>query len=250
MRRLRTALSVLTVIPVGGKGPGAFPSPHDLPLSVPFFPLVGACLGLLLALLNHFLSKVLPAQLTAVLLVTLAWMLTGGIHLDGLADTVDGLASRAPAARALEVMHDPRVGAVGAAAAFLTILIKYASLAVLLPGPRTVVLLVMPVVGRQAMVTVMPFYRYAREGPGLAAPFAGEVSPGHAALALAVASLLLVVACLGYPRLGSPSWWGQGWAWGQAAWQQTAWPGAWEDLLETCTEPCVNWPRPSSYWEW
>lgn len=200
MRGLRTAFSILTVIPLGAARAGPSPSPGDLARCTPFFPVVGACLGGALALANHLLSPLLPGQVTAALLVLLAWALTGGIHLDGLADTTDGLASRAPAARALEIMHDPRVGAVGAAAAFFAILLKYATLAALPPSPRTLALLLMPAVGRQAMVTVMPFYRYPREVPGLASPFAGRVSRGEAALALAITSLLVVAACLGYPR--------------------------------------------------
>ncbi|MDI6894754.1 MAG: adenosylcobinamide-GDP ribazoletransferase [Bacillota bacterium] len=200
MRRLRTAFSILTVIPTGAERAGASLSPGDLVRCVPFFPVVGACLGGALALTNHLLSPLLPGQVVAALLVALAWALTGGIHLDGVADTADGLASRAPAARALEIMRDPRVGAVGAAAAFLTVLLKYASLAALPAAPRTAALLVMSALGRQGMVTVMPFYRYPRELPGLASPFAGRVSRGQAVLTLAITSLLVAAACLGYPR--------------------------------------------------
>lgn len=207
MHRLRTALSILTILPVGatsaaGKAPSPreLPSPGELAASVPFFPVVGALLGAVLAIANHFLSHVLSGQVTAALLLAMAWLLSGGIHLDGLADTTDGLASRAPADRALEIMRDPRVGAVGAAATFLTILLKFSSLAALSAGFRTPVLFVMPVLGRQAMATVMPFYPYPRQVPGLASPFARRVPRRHAAAALGFTTLLLAATCLAYPQ--------------------------------------------------
>lgn len=198
MRRLLLALSILTVIPVPRTEEGV--NSADLARCAPLFPVAGAFLGAVLGLANICLSRPLPDQVVAALLVALAWGLSGGMHLDGLADTADGLAARAPAPRALEVMRDPRVGAAGAAAAFLVLLTKYSVLAALGDVSRTAVVLVMPAVGRQAMVTAMPSYPYPRQAPGLASPFAGRVRPRQALAGLAVTFLLAAGVSLAFPR--------------------------------------------------
>lgn len=188
MRRLLVALSVLTVVPVP-----ATPSSGELAGSVPFFPVVGALIGCLLALVDFLLHPFLCPRVVAALVLTVSWLLTGGMHLDGLADTADGLAARAPRQKVLEVMRDPRVGAVGAATIFLLLLIKWACLEALSPSLRMPALLLMPVIGRQAMVITMPRYRYPRAEPGLASPFAGKVSPAASLVALGITLLLVAV---------------------------------------------------------
>lgn len=200
MRRLRLALSLLTVFPLRADLP-----PQEWPGAAPFFPLVGGLLGGALALANRLLSAVWPDPVTAALLVLLSWLLSGGIHLDGLADTADGLACRGSPEEALEVMRDPRVGAVGAAAAFLVLVLKFSCLEALAPLPRSAAALLMPVAGRQAMVLVMPRYRYPRAVPGLATPWAGKVTHRQAGGALGVTLLPLAVTGGLFPSLVLPS---------------------------------------------
>src|SRR4030088_432441 len=103
---MRDALAFLTVLPVGARDrpPGR--------RSLLAFPLVGLVVGAIWALAAYGASRLWgpwPAAAGVVL------ALPGGLHLDAVADVADGWASRLPAQRALEVMRDPAIGAVGAA---------------------------------------------------------------------------------------------------------------------------------------
>ena len=78
------------------------------------FPLVGLAEGFLMTAWGHVANLLgVPATIVAAVLVALPVAVTGGIHLDGLCDTSDALASWAPRERKLEIMHDPRAGAFG-----------------------------------------------------------------------------------------------------------------------------------------
>jgi adenosylcobinamide-GDP ribazoletransferase len=86
-------------------------------------PLVGLVLGaLLVAGLNYLLPLLFPPLVTAVLTVSVYILLTGGLHMDGLGDTADGVFSNRPAERALEIMKDSRVGTNAVIALILVIL--------------------------------------------------------------------------------------------------------------------------------
>ena len=111
MRHLLLAIQFLTILPV--------PSPRrcdpeDLGRATAWFPLVGLLLGGLLWLADLGLTPLFPRHLTDALLVTLLAVLTGGLHLDGLADVCDGLAARGDKQRFLAAMKDSHVGALGA----------------------------------------------------------------------------------------------------------------------------------------
>lgn len=144
------ALAFLTVFPVGSRA-GA-PSRSSLLA----FPLVGLLVGAVWAALGwvgHGLWGSLPAA-ALVLLVDAA--VTGGLHLDAVADVADGWGSRKPAEEALAVMRDPAIGAIGASVLGATLLVRWSLLAALIgraaPPGHWVVLVVAPVIGRCAMV--------------------------------------------------------------------------------------------------
>ena len=92
-----------------------------------YFPIVGIIIGLVLAGLN-FVFGVLPASLANILLVAALAISSGGLHLDGLADTFDGLAGHRTPEQRLEIMRDSRIGGFGAIALGLFLLIEYVSL--------------------------------------------------------------------------------------------------------------------------
>src|SRR5690554_3038135 len=79
--------------------------------SVVFYPLAGSVIGLLLFMAALGLSYVLPSIVAGVCLLIIWVVLTGGIHLDGLLDTADGILSRQPREKMLEIMKDSRIGA-------------------------------------------------------------------------------------------------------------------------------------------
>jgi adenosylcobinamide-GDP ribazoletransferase len=122
---LALAVSFLSRLPARATAPAA----THFARALAWFPTVGALLAALL--LGVSLSAGLftdPAIAAALTLC--AWVaLTGGLHTDGLADSVDGLAAaRGNAARGLEVMRDPRIGAHGAVTLILVLLVKFSLL--------------------------------------------------------------------------------------------------------------------------
>ena len=135
-----------------------------------WFPLVGLIIGAVLAVLDFLLGLVLPA-LPGTALLLVAWVaLTGGLHLDGFIDCCDGLLVAKPPESRLEIMKDSRVGAFGVIGAICLLLVKFSALVALAPDDRWRWLLVVPTLGRGAMVWAAWRYPLARED-GFAAWF-------------------------------------------------------------------------------
>ena len=126
MRLILIAFQFLTIIPL----PFGFRcEKEDLGRSTAFFPLVGLAIGGLLAGANWLISPWIARPLCDALLITLLALITGALHLDGLADVCDGLAARGGRERFLAVMKDSQVGAVGAVGLVLGLLLKWQALA-------------------------------------------------------------------------------------------------------------------------
>lgn len=157
------------------------PTAVELARSMAWYPVVGLLIGGGLVLADMGLSKLFIPAVGNVLLVILVVVLTRGLHQDGLADTLDGLAGgKTPAAR-LPIMRDPRIGAIGATGLFLSLLLRYAGLMALPQALRVPALFCMPAIGRWAMVTVAWASPYARAEGGLAASFLTHLSWHHVA---------------------------------------------------------------------
>jgi adenosylcobinamide-GDP ribazoletransferase len=155
--RLLAALQFLTVIPVKRRF-----SAKQLGRSTAYFPVVGIVIGLILAALNYLLSLVLPSGVVNALLVVSLVVLSGGLHLDGLADTCDGLAKHGTPDERRRVMHDSRVGGFGVIGIALVLLVKYVSLNSLPPSLVMFSLVIAPVISRWTMVYAIFAYPYGR----------------------------------------------------------------------------------------
>lgn len=155
--RLLAALQFLTIIPVKRSF-----SAEQVGRSTGYFPVVGIIIGLILAALNYLLSLVLPSSVVNALLVVSLAVLSGGLHLEGLADTCDGLAKHGTPEERWQVMHDSRVGGVGVIGLALVLLVKYISLNSLPQSLMMFALLTTPVISRWAMVYAIFAYPYAR----------------------------------------------------------------------------------------
>jgi adenosylcobinamide-GDP ribazoletransferase len=186
IRGLVTAIRFLTIVPVPGR---ALEGPDALGRAAGWFPLVGLTLGGLLWVAHRLLSMVFPPLLTA-LLVLVTWKaLTGGIHLDGLADTLDGLTGRDPQER-LAIMRDSRIGVFGALGLSVVLLISLLALAEL-PGPvREKALLLAPVVGRHAPLQLARAFQPATPGQGSGEAFMKAVT----LRAVSIGALLVIVS--------------------------------------------------------
>jgi adenosylcobinamide-GDP ribazoletransferase len=193
MRLLLVALQFLTIIPLPGK---ICYEEGDLGRSTLFFPLVGLLLGLMLAGADYFLTS-LPPQLSALLLVALLALVTGALHLDGVADVSDGMAARGDRERFLAVMKDSRIGAIGVVGLLLVILLKWQAIAALSSGERRNALIFFPLAARLAQVVIMAGSRAARSD-GLGRLFLSGVGWWQLllaeAFALGIAWFLLGVA--------------------------------------------------------
>ncbi|MCG9891843.1 MAG: adenosylcobinamide-GDP ribazoletransferase [Thermosynechococcaceae cyanobacterium MS004] len=127
-------------------------------------PWIGGLIGVFLTLTNHLLQQWSASDLLRGVLVTALWILiTGGLHLDGVMDTADGLAVLDPERR-LSVMSDSRTGAFGAIAAIVLVLLKVAAISDLSPNAP---LWVIPIWGRWAQWYAIARYPYLKpDGKG------------------------------------------------------------------------------------
>jgi adenosylcobinamide-GDP ribazoletransferase len=130
VRAFAAAIAFLTRIPTGG---GSF----DVGAGAAFFPVVGAAVGAAVGGIAYGLAQVIPALAAAGIAVAFGALVTGGLHLDGLADTADALGAGSRE-QALAIMRDHAIGTYGAAALALDLVVKTAALASLTGRSRVV----------------------------------------------------------------------------------------------------------------
>jgi len=135
-----------------------------------YFPVVGMLLALLLWLLTLILTPLIPQLVLAALLVAALVFLTGGLHLDGLMDSCDGLFGGGTSERKLDIMHDSRVGSFGVLAGICILLLKFALFASLKEHALSLALLIALPSARWAMVVALRVFPSAR-ATGLGAAF-------------------------------------------------------------------------------
>jgi len=168
-RALVSAIGFLTRLPV----PNVVLAEADVARGAGFFAWVGALLAALLWLLHAALHS-LGSSVAAMAVITFWAWLTFALHLDGLADTVDGLSGgRGDRARTLSIMRDSRIGAHGAVALCLGLGLKWAALERLFAAAN-VLWVIAPIVSRFACTVLLASFAYARE-QGLGSAFADRV---------------------------------------------------------------------------
>jgi adenosylcobinamide-GDP ribazoletransferase len=162
LKGLVGALVFYTRLPISAK------IPYEIDRIGRFAPVVGLLLGICLLVGDRGLGWLgLESFSRAVLLVGLWCLLTGGLHLDGVMDTADGLAVQNPQLR-LQVMQDSQTGAFGVMAGGLLLLLKVAFLTDLeydhtfTYNSRFWALLLAPVWGRWGQVLAIALYPYLR----------------------------------------------------------------------------------------
>lgn len=138
MRNLRTALGLLTTLPFGM--PEVW-QPGDSGRAAIWYPLVGVVVGGLTWLCWLILTLYFPPLIVGVLTVMVWVALTGGLHLDGLADCCDGLMGSATTRRRLEIMKDPHLGTFAGIGLLLVLMLKAATLSLLAPSSGIAIIL-------------------------------------------------------------------------------------------------------------
>jgi adenosylcobinamide-GDP ribazoletransferase len=164
MRHFIAAIQFITIVPVGRA------DTFDPPKMIPFFPIVGLCLGLLMALFDHFATTLWSRPVVSLLDILLLAVLTGAFHLDGLGDSADGLLGQRTKDKALTIMKDSRLGTMGLVAIVFGLALKWAGIAGL-DTHRTLLLIIVPAYARAGMLFGMRFLEYGRPDGGTGTDF-------------------------------------------------------------------------------
>ncbi len=198
MKRLLLAFQFLTVFPVKVKGDV---SENDLVSSTAFFPAAGAFQGLVLAGTALGGTKIFQPEVVAGLVISVYLLMSGGFDMDGLMDTFDALAVRSTGdeerdrEKRLSVMKDSTVGAMGAMAMAMVLLLKFLLLNSLfhtVPLDTAVSLLfLMPVFSKWVTVPAM-YHGIPARRDGLGRIFLDRVGLAH----VFVSTLVLSIFCL------------------------------------------------------
>ena len=181
---LLAAFQFLTLLPIKRSF-----NAEQIGRSTVFFPIVGIVIGLVLAGVNYLLILILPPSVVNVLLVAALAVSSGGLHLDGLADTFDGIAGHRTPEQRLEIMRDSRIGGFGAIGLGLFLIVEYVSLNSIPDSLKLYVLILAPALSRWAMVYAIFAYPYARPA-GLGRAFKDTVNWRHLAIATLVTALI------------------------------------------------------------
>jgi len=187
----RIAGAFLTILPVARD---LSMEPPRLARSMGFFPAVGLVLGLALVVLNWVLTPLIPRAVLDCLLILILIALTGALHLDGIADLIDGLAGGKDREGILRIMKDSRVGAMGVVGLVMVLLLKYLSLYNVPLEMKSAALIFVPAAGRWVQVVLAAFCRYVRIEGGTGGAFVEHV--GERETLIATVTLLLAAIVL------------------------------------------------------
>ena len=172
-------------------------SEEEISRSVLYYPVIGLCIGLLLILIVSTLSDLVNANAYSMVAATLIafWVLiTGALHLDGLADTADGfVGGQSSTERTLSIMKDPVSGPIGITAIFLILLLKYSAIVTILNLELSYWnLLLAPIIGRAVAIGLLTYSPIAQQ-QGLAFELKKTEYPEVVALILFLVAIMVYI---------------------------------------------------------
>jgi adenosylcobinamide-GDP ribazoletransferase len=186
---LPLAISFLTILPVIDRRPA---SDEAVAGSFAWFPIVGFLIGVALVGEDWLLAFYFAQVIRSVLIIVSLTVITGAVHLDGLADSADALGAGRDRERALDILHDSRVGTFGASAIFFDLTLKILALSTLAGHRRYAALIFAPTLARWAMLIVaagLPYLRTAGSGSTL---LSGKIS-GARTTVVAIFTLVVML---------------------------------------------------------
>ena len=189
---LVTALRTLTILPVPGR------DAERLSSALPWFPIVGGLLGLALYGLARGVEVLAGGNWpggAAVVVLAAGALLTGGLHLDGLADWADGFGGGRDREKTLAIMKDSHIGAFGVVALTLILVARWAALARVIELGLGAWIVVALIAARAVQVELAASLPYARPEGGTAAGFVEGAGGRHRVLSMLVALPLAAAAC-------------------------------------------------------
>jgi adenosylcobinamide-GDP ribazoletransferase len=170
--------------------------------SLGWFPAVGLLLGVVLLLLDRGLERILPAGPADALLIVALALLTGGLHLDGVADTADGMAVQGDRATRLGVMSAGNIGPAGVMALLLVLLVQWSALVSLEAPLRSAGIVLAPALARWSVTPVAALFPSARPR-GIGHALQQGIWPSAVPVAIVIA-FGASVALFGLPGLVLP----------------------------------------------
>jgi len=180
---LAVATGFLTRLPVGRRATTA----DAMLRAAPLYPIVGAAIGALVGAVALGLAALLPTLIAGALAVGLEVAVTGALHVDGLADSADGLAGRRPE-DALAIMRDHAVGTYGGVALALDLLVKAAALGALAEAGAVAPVVAALSLSRAAPLPLATALPYARPGEGTGRLLGERLGLGRAAAGVSIAA--------------------------------------------------------------
>jgi len=145
----RVAVGFLTVLPTGR---AKISPPHEMERAFSLFPLVGLGIGIDLTILGWITAKVATPLVAASILLVFWVLVTGGLHLDGVADSFDALALGKVRSERLRIMKESTIGTFGVLAVVLLMMVKMAALSSLVEKGRWWGILAAPIMARWAVI--------------------------------------------------------------------------------------------------
>ncbi|UCD81050.1 MAG: adenosylcobinamide-GDP ribazoletransferase [Desulfobacterales bacterium] len=183
MRDFFSAIRFITILPWGRAGS------FDPPRMIPYFPIVGVALGLLLALFDYVALRLWGKPAGSLLDVVFLAVLTGAFHIDGLGDAADGLLGQRSKEKILAIMKDSRLGTMGLVAIVFGLSMKWVGIAGLDSG-RSVLLIIVPAYARASMLFGIRYLKYGRPEGGTGLDFFNDPIQPTAFWGLSVPVLL------------------------------------------------------------
>jgi len=192
MNSLMAAISFLTIIPLNKKHEY---SSEQMTASMTYYPLVGIMLAGLYSSVYILAIIFLPHLVACALVLAAMAILTGCLHLDGLADTCDGLAGGRNKEDILRIMKDSSTGAAGVVGVVILMLVKFSVLAVLKPGIVPLALVLSLGLSRWSLTAASHLWPYARSESGTAGVFAGQIEKQQMVQATLMAVVISLFVC-------------------------------------------------------
>lgn len=125
---------------------------------IKYTPLVGGVIGTILVLIAYLTETILSKDVEAFFILIVYIFVTGGLHLDGLSDTCDGIFSNRPQEKMLEIMKDSRVGSFGVVALILLLIGDF----IFLSKNSLWIIFIFPIIGRTGTILACSVSKYAR----------------------------------------------------------------------------------------
>jgi adenosylcobinamide-GDP ribazoletransferase len=159
-----SAIKFLTILPWGRD------KAFDPQKMIPYFPIVGIVLGILVALFDYVAVSAWGKTVASLLDVIFLIVLTGAFHIDGLGDSADGLLGHRPKEKVLAIMKDSRLGTMGLVAIMAGLSVKWAGIAGL-DQNRASLLILVPAFARGSMLFGLRYLPYGRPEGGTGIDF-------------------------------------------------------------------------------